>query len=395
MKNIKFYLLLGLAVLLAACSNEENLTGESEYPSAIPSLDLRSLEYSDLAGVLSNVPFSDQAIILHDGVDSWTIHLKQDKMFNIEEHGHKVFAFVGQSKDSIEAILSPNYATLRLYRNGERIGYVTYRDSEEMAKVANHYKTHYLPTRSVAIDDIVTLQGNADTRSTGGDIKCVRLNMTRAIENNPFKGSYGNTCVNVKSEKMNIQIPSLMARDAREVQRTLSFVLIKEQNGNSADHEIAWQITDTKTSIEFLVNSGLIIPGFIIMESQYEGNQIYSVAALTSFQSFLRKADAAAGHGEKTYILMRDGTWDGDLGLAKDLGMIHLINPYSNFEIAALSTSSSLHPYTLAHELGHLLGAEHVNNSGDLMYPSQDENQKPIHSADNMDRIVTSLQLGM
>ncbi|MDC1809042.1 fragilysin family metalloproteinase [Bacteroides uniformis] len=393
MKNFRNYLLLGLTVLFVACSNEENLTSESESSSAILSLDLQSLKYSDLAGVLSNVSFSDQAITLHDGVDSWTIHLKQDKMINIEERGHKVLAFAGQSKDSIEAILSPNYAALRLHRHGERIGYVTYRDGEEMAKVANHYKTQYLPTRSIVIDDIITLQGNADTRSEGADIKCIRLNMTKAIESNPFKGSYDNTCVDVKSKRMNTPVPLLMARD---VQRTLSIVLLKEQNGNCIDHEIVWQITDAKTSIEFLVNSGLIVPGFILMDSKHEGNNsYYAESALKSFQSFLRNADAAAGHGEKTYILMRDGIWGDDLGFASEIGIIHFINPYSNFEIAAVSTSSSLYPYTLAHELGHLLGAEHTSNEEDLMYPAQNDNQKPVHSADNMDKILTSLQLGM
>lgn len=391
MKRVFFYFLAGVTVLFAACSSEEGGTIEREAFSTVPSLNLQSLDYDDLARVLSNVSPSEKAVILEDGSNAWTVYLKQNQI-DIEERGHKINVFTGRKKDSIETILSPDYATLRLHKNGELISYVAYKNSEKMADVANHYSTRFLVNRSAVINDIVTLQRNSDTRSTErGDIKCVRINVTKAIENNPVETFYPLP----QGKRANSQISPLSNRSSGDIQRTISFVLLKEKNGNSQDHEIAWQIADADSSIEPFVSSGIITPGFIIMDTEYEGNNDFSEAALLYFQAHLRKADAAMGHGEKTFILMRDGTWGNELGIVTEIGTIHLINPYSDFEIAALSTSSSLYPRTLAHEIGHLLGAIHVDDSNNFMHSKHSENQTINHSADNIDRILTSLHLGM
>lgn len=387
MKKNLFFKILGLAVMFTACSNEENLVMESvTFPSTV-SLNLQSMGYDDLATVLSGTSNSERVVKLEDGTETWTVNLRKNEDIKVDEHGHNIDFFFGRTNDSISGVLSPNYATLRIQRHGELTSYVAYRDNKEMENVANYYQKQYLPTRSALIDDIVTLQEGINTRSGKTSVKCVRINTTEAIKNNPNRYSYAN---------LNSLIPSMTSRGSDEIQRTISFVLLKEKDGNNLDHEIAWQISDTNTSIEFLVNSGIITPGFIVMDTEHQGFNDYAATALYDFQKFLRGSDAALGHGEKVYILMRNGTWDRELGMANGLGMIHLINPYSNFEITALSTSNSLHPYTLAHEIGHLLGAIHVGDKEDLMYPNQNDAQLPKHKyADNIDRILTSLQLGM
>ncbi|MDC1809041.1 hypothetical protein POZ03_01035 [Bacteroides uniformis] len=124
MKKKYLFLTLCFFIFLTSCSNETDLFVESESHSTLPSLNLRLMRYDDLATVLSNVSSSEQKILLEDGPSLRTIHLRRNQKVNIEEGGHKIDLFSGLLKDSIDAALSPNYATLRFQKNGELISYV-------------------------------------------------------------------------------------------------------------------------------------------------------------------------------------------------------------------------------------------------------------------------------
>lgn len=135
----------------------------------------------------------------------------------------------------------------------------------------------------------------------------------------------------------------------------------------------------------------MFLPQYIIKDCSYQTINEWGNVVIEGFQNYLRKWDEVSGQGEKTYILIRNGEWDDGnyVGMAY-LGMIHHAKPYSNFEVGAVSSISSLHPHTLAHEIGHLFGAEHVSyNDKDLMYPHVVPTVTPHHlSADNWDRML-------
>lgn len=392
MKRKNLLLVLGLASLLVACSNEDDLVTDSMVSSPEISLNLQSMDYDDLAGILSGISNSSQAVKLENGPDKWTVNLKNKPEIKVNECGHNVDFFSGRSTDSINCILSPNYATLRLHRNGEAVSYVAYKDDKEMMKVANYYLTQYLPdiaTRSKTIDEIVTCQ-STNTRSGGIGVANVRINITKAIANNPVKESLCNDCLH-PTQKKSDATENLISPLSEEWDPTLEFMLIKERDGNCLDHEITWQIESTTTSLEFLINSGFVSPQYIIKDCSYQTTNEWGNFVIEHFQKFLRKWDEVSGQGEKTYILIRNGDWDDGnyVGMA-NLGMIHHAKPYSNFEVGAVSSISSLHPHTLAHEIGHLFGAEHISyNNKDLMYPHVVSTVTPHHtSADNWDRML-------
>lgn len=392
MKRKKLLLVLGFASLFVACSNDDDLVMNSMTTSSSMSLNLQSMDYDDLAGILSGISDSDQAIKLENGPDYWTINLKKRPEIRVNECGHNVDFFSGRSSDSINGILSPNYATLRLHRNGELISYVAYKDDKEMTKVANYYLTEYLPntvTRSKTIDEIVTCQGT-NTRSGEKDIANVRINITKAIANNPVKASLCNDCLYPTQNKSDA-IEKLASPFSEEWDPAFEFIIVKERDGNSLEHEITEQIESTTTSLEFLINSGFITPTYTIKDCSYQSTRENKYNVVEDFQAYLKKWDEVSGQGEKTYILVRSGDWDNGnfVGLA-GLNIIHHAKPYRNFESSAVSSISSLHPHTLAHEIGHMFGAEHVSyNDKDVMYPHVQPSVTPHHtSADNWDRML-------
>lgn len=393
MKNVKYYGLIGILVVFAACSDDitpemENVTLRTEEV-----LDLQSMNYDRMNGVLSGISTTRQTIVLQDGSEQWSASMKLAQGVEIEEYGHPVSLFEGRDKDSINAVLSRDYATIRFQRHGELIEYVAYRNSDDMSKVVDYYRNHYLPVATRASSgEIIAYNSETDTRSGEAEIRNIRVNITKAINANPIASrrehDYSTGKMKIAGQDFNRQISAYPA--------TLEFMLIKEQDGGSLEHDITAQIQAVTTSLEFLTNSGFITLKYTIKDCSHQsGPDALELTALYAFQTYLRSWDEVAGQDEKPYILLRDGTWDyGNMvGYASGLGMIHLNTPLGNFEVAALSTTSSLYPYTLAHEIGHLLGAEHVDNEQDLMYPYASENVTPNHlSADNWVKMLDSIQ---
>lgn len=388
MKQKKMFLVLGLAALFAACSNESDSLEESvKVPTTDLSLNLQSMGYDDLANVLSSTLSSRKDVTLKDGTESWVVQLEQNQKVKIEEEGHNVNLYKGRIHDSLSAVLSPNYATLRIQRNGELISFVSYKEKNEMKKVANYYLTKFLPTQTRAIKEIVTCINSPQTRSGKSDVSCVKINTTKAIESNPFKGSINDDCV---VNKQDFPTSKIATYDGSPFPANLEFILLKEKDGGALDHEIVWQTEATTTSLEFLINAGFISPIYHIRDCPYKGLNNWPESARGEFEAYLKRWDEVSGMGDKVYILMRDGVWEqGTLGVAS-LGVIHYYKPAQNFEISAISTSSSLSPNTMAHEVGHLFGAVHVDdNKEDLMHTHYEGTETPHHlSADNWDRML-------
>lgn len=395
MKKVKFYFLFGVAALFAACSNETDSVIESDSASApnVSSLNLQSLDYNDLAGVLSDVPSTGKKVTLEDDTHSRTIVLQRNLNVKVTENGSQVNLFEGRANDSIDAVLSPNYATLRLHNNGELISYVAYKNNEDMEKIANYYQTQFLPSQTRSISEIVTLLEHTNTRSMASEIGCVRINSTKAIESNPNKISLENDCLAIKEYASNTPAYSV-TRDY--VPPVLEFILVKERSSNNLDHEITWQIESTTTSLHFPIDGGFFTVSYDVKDSEYTESNDFREAALSGFYQYLQRWEAVSGRDDKVFILMKNGTWDngGTLGYVEDIGMIHLNIPDKDFHIRALSSSSSLYPHTLAHEVGHLFGATHTSIKEDVMYAYHGPEVTPYHkSADNWGRMLDCMLL--
>lgn len=393
MKKIKFYFLFGAVALFAACSNDAD-TVIDQAGANVPNasiLNLQSLDYNDLAEVLSNVTSSPKKVTLTDGSESRVIMLQRNQVAKVKENGREVNLYEGRVNDSIDAVLSPDYATLRLYNNGELFSYVAYRSNEDMQRVSNYYLTQFLPSQSRSINEIVTLLRHTDTRSKASEVGCVKINSTRAIEANPNKVALENDC---SLSKQLVSDNYVSTVNSRVETPTLEFILVKEKNGNNLDHEIAWQIESTTKSLHFVIDAGFFAVAYDIIDSDYEELNEYAEAALYDFHKYLKGWDTVSGRDDKIFILIKSGTWSNGkvLGQVAEIGMIHLYIPDKDFNIRALSTTSSLYPHTLAHEVGHLFGATHTDIAEDLMNSTHSPEVTPYHkSADNWERMMNCL----
>lgn len=396
MKRNKLLFLLGFAILFVACSNGDPSLMESVHEPAAVSLDLQSMRYSDLASLLSGAMDSELTVILKDGSDSRRVTLKRNTKAKVEEYGTDIALFDSQTEDSTNAILTPEYATLRLYRNGELLSYVAYKDKAKMNEIANYYQTQYLPIKNRVIDDIVTCIENTTVRSDKHDIVCVRINTTKAIDVNPIKPILKQDCLVNQNHILDNDLDSLDLLSKEGGVPIIHFILMKQKDGGCIDHEIVWQVQSAILSMEVWTSRSIFRTFFSIKDSEHKGQYNYAEPALKDFGSYLESNNPYPKPGFKAYILLKNDIWSyGEyLGLASDIGVIHLrCPPKVGISNRALSTSSSLYPYTLAHEIGHLLGAVHVGDEKDLMYSGYSPKVTPYHYLENNNASMVAFYL--
>ncbi len=390
--------MLGSAALFAACSNKADSFTESleapiaEYLEApiTASIDLQSLSYDDLAGQLNGVSDFGKTLVLKDNDFNRQIHVSMDKRTKIQIGNDNIRLFNGEDKDSTSFILGDEFAVLRFYRNGESISYIAYKEEQMMHEVADFYAAPFKKARAINATEAFECIYDSKTRDSEKNLTSVKINIDKAkkILNLP-EGNYIDNCIKIPQSKY--ETTESQTRAVPSEPKTVYIVCLKENGSTIYPNEVSAQMLDAANSVYAVHGLNRFVNlHFVLNITEYSCPSGNALEGLRGFGASLKADPRAEGYDDLIYFLIRWGIWDNSvLGIAWENS--YNVNTASNFNACGLSTTQLLYPGTMAHELGHILGAEHVEDDAtDLMYPSSKGNLFHV-SEKNMHKIAENL----
>lgn len=244
--------------------------------------------------------------------------------------------FYNSGEDNqISVTINETYATLQ-YKIGDiQYATVAYRDETVHAKITKFYAEH-LPE---AVKETVTLSPSQSV---------VQVNITAAIQANPEKAYYKYQEIPEEEVKKEEKEGS-----ATKGQSIMLYTVI-DRTHRPMDHEVEWQIDNICKSLNFLTGTTL---GVYLHEGEYDGGSDAD-STLHNFRNWVKANKANADYD--IYFLIRWGGWN-----AGTLGEAYLnsydVNSNKHPWTYGISCTTCLYPWTFAHEMGHILGADHVN----------------------------------
>lgn len=390
-KKLNVFLgLLSIATLIMSCSEEDNenmLQSNTGNPTS--ELNLRTISYEVLASQLNQVSDCGKTIVLEDKDFNRQIHVTMDKRTKIELEGEKIRLFNGEDKDSTNFILGEKFAVLRFYRNGESINYIAYKDVQMMKEVADLYITPLKGSRAVNQTDAFECIYDSKTRSSEKKLQSVKINIDKAKEILDLpEPNFANDFIAIPQSGLDTE--SIQTRMIPSEPKTVHVVCLKENGSTIYPNEVSAQMVDAANSVYAVHGAGRYISlSFVLNITDYSCADGNPYDGLNGFIRSLRADPRAVGFDDQIYFLVRWGIWDNNtLGIAP-LNSYN-ISTASNFRASGMSTTQLMYPGTMAHELGHILGADHVEDNTDLMYYSNGGNL--YHkSAGNMNKIAGNL----
>lgn len=394
MKAKNYFWLFGIAAFFAACSNDDvNQSISSDSGTKPSELNLKTLSYDEISSILSSITSSGKSIIINDE-DATTkeIIVKRDDKTSISGL-EDVVLFNSREQDSVTFTLSSDYATLRMSHAGKSINYVTCKDAKKMNEVAEFYRKAYPSTRSSGNENRISYIYDIQSRSNEQGLTGVALNIGEIIKMS------GNQQVDCKYECVEPGISvktsdahKAMTRSIPSEPKSVFVVCLIEAGGQLIPWELSWQLQDAVTALND-ISDKYISFDFRTLQSDISAVGDTPSEKLTSFRKRLLGIEELADYDKEIFMLCRNTTIDSSVAGIAYLNSFNVSNPVGGFWACGISSVSSVTPCVFAHEIGHILGAEHVNNVNDLMNPSNDLLQRTLlHlDEDNRTRILNNI----
>ena len=395
-----FFLASALAVL-AACGNNDELPTPAPEQEAV-SIDLRSMNYEGVMTLLSEQT-SLKDVTLIDGATTRSVSelVASD---NVDPNQMEALIFnSANAEDSVDLTVTPAYVSVRMTTDGKQMAYMTFADANQQNEIISLYEEIVPATRS---GEPVVTRG-VDNGSFSLNLTEVAQAMTTKAE---AEGSYvlpekelkyqesaatRGWFSNLWNKIVSAFKPTPPPAPVRKA--TIDIYLMREKGSNPLTHEMNWQVNDAISSLKD-VHSDVNFNVYI-RDCAYKGsNDVYDT--LNGFTSWVKNSSYKNTNG--VFFLCRWGGWSNlIMGAA-------WINDYNvndkNPQSTGISCTTAWYSYTLAHEMGHNFGAEHISKKWyewfnvDLMTTTDNgwfgvsRGNKHKNSA-NRDRIKSRLKL--
>lgn len=378
MRTNNYFSVLGIMLVFAACSNEENANSIGQFEPSVETttMNLSTLDYSNLSDILSNVTIEGKTVTVKSGKDSWEIQIYKDERTKISGMDDAVL-FNGRVQDSTYLTLASDYATIRLERNGEAKSFVAYKDPGKMKEVALFYQNEYSKiTRTLPNEEIVSFIYDTQTRSSNPNITCVKLNTQKLLkysDSNKISSNldYIDTLSNYRTNES-------VSRVVPPEPMPVYIICLIKAGIQLLPNEISWQMQDAATAL-YDIDQTYISLDFKLLQSDFTPSSNDANTTLTEFIDKLRTISDFEEYHEDIFFLLQYEAWDNSVAGLAYVNVFSASNPRGNFICSGLAATSAIFPCTLAHELGHILGAEHVDDSSDLMYYKSELARSRLH----------------
>ncbi|MDC1809043.1 fragilysin family metalloproteinase [Bacteroides uniformis] len=379
MKKKKLFIFWGLAIFLCACSNEEGASSLFVYPMSDNTVNLENISYETLSSQLNNVSALGKTLVLNDGKFNRTVYISPDERTKVTGENFRFFS--GESKDSTYLVLSDDFANVRFYDNGELVNYIAYKNAQTMLEVANLYLEPFKETRAAGAEDVVKCIYKNQTKSNG-QVSAVKVNITKAKEVLKLPKM---RCLEEDNPEQETKIQT---REIPEMPKTLYVVCLKENGSTIYPHEISTQMQNAANAMYDVHNGNQYINlNFVINVTNYSCPDGDAPNGLQLFKQALKDDPRTEGFEDQVYFLVRWGGWDeGTLGIAY-LNSYN-VNTAGSYRACGMSCTQLFYPNVMAHELGHIFGANHVDDDSDLMY--FESNESAFHKDEHNKNVVAT-----
>lgn len=372
----KVLLAAGILLALSSCSKDDRLIpNEPEQAAAPVRIDLRTLNYEGVMTLLSEQT-SLKEVTFTDGEFTRTVpELVASE--NLDPDQAELLVFNSSNPtDSVELAVSPEYVAVRLTADSKLLAYLSYADGRQQAEVAGLYGQIAPATRSG--EPLMTR--SADNNSLRLDLSGIREEMKAGnVYELPEKelqyqspvatrGFFSNLFKKVTQVFKPAPAPAPALKTLALKTPTVNIYLLREKGSNPLTHEMNWQVNDAISALKDV--QGYVKFNVSILNCDFKGSS-NSKETLPNFRTWVNNSQYKNTNG--IFILCRWGGWsDNALGRA----YLRDYNVNNDKKAYGISATNAWNKFTMAHEIGHIFGAEHVTSkwyqifwTADLMSP--------------------------
>lgn len=361
-------LILALAVTAFACKQNDAPLPEGTVGSyhvvALNDFDFATTK----AAIEQNTPLE-----LH--ANDKVYHLNRYALTdNVNIADGEVSTYTIDGVDSIQIVTDSDNVSFQITDNGQVNGYFAYDTPDKLDEIMQAYQTAIPATKAASM-----LTKSAGSRS--GSINISGLFVEPEGDHDDL--------VTLTPEEQALSDAEMHLANANTKAVKKNEVIINLMIGKGADrpisHEVGWAAAEIANSVNHLFKGKRDTPPKIVinrLECDFgAGGANYSRTQDSDreYGNFIawvdKKHKEKAYSGNTIFVLIKQWTYSGGtLGLSL-MGQYNINNTARNRNATAISTTCCLYKRVLAHEVGHLFGADHTKTKWykinyDLMRPT-------------------------